>query len=60
MKALCKLNKSETSAALLRLAKESHQTRFICKKCARLSKHKKELCKPITIDKLTAERSEES
>ena len=60
MKALCKLSKSETSDVLVRLATEARESRFICKKCARLSKHKKELCKPLSREKVIAESSAKS
>ncbi len=58
MKAICKLSKSELAELLPELS-VTNDLRFICKKCGRLAAAKKRLCKPLPIERLTADRREE-
>lgn len=52
MKTLCDLSKSQIAERLPQMVRDLPQCQFICKKCARVSIHKKELCKPASISKM--------
>jgi hypothetical protein len=51
-KPLCKLKKDQLAAVLPLLAAEVAQSRFICRRCARVATSKKWLCKPEPIEKM--------
>jgi len=53
-KSLCKLKKDQIAAILPILAAEIAQSRFICRRCGRVAKSKKWLCKPGSIEKIAA------
>ena len=51
-KSLCKLKKDQIAAVLPLLAAEVAQSRYICRRCARVAGSKKWLCKPESIEKV--------
>jgi hypothetical protein len=53
-KSLCKLKKDQIAAFLPLLAAEVSQSRYICRRCARVAKSKKWLCKPESIEKVAS------
>lgn len=54
-KTLCKLKKDQLAAVLPILAAEVAQSRFICRRCGRVARSKKWLCKPETIERIAGE-----
>jgi hypothetical protein len=53
-KPICKLKKDQLAAILPILAAEAAQSRYICRRCGRLARSKKWLCKPTPIDKIVS------
>jgi len=52
-KSLCKLKKDQLAEVLPVLAAEVAESRFICRRCGRMAKAKKWLCKPESIEKIS-------
>ena len=52
-KTLCKVSKEGIKGDLDRLIEIVKKPKFICEKCARVSKRKKYLCHPIRIIKIS-------
>lgn len=46
---LCDLKKAEVEKRLHQITEIVSQPRFICRKCCRVAKQKKYLCKPIAL-----------
>jgi hypothetical protein len=59
-KPICKLKKDQLAAVLPILAAEAAQSRYICRRCGRVARSKKWLCKPASIDKMIAAESDTS
>ncbi len=49
MKSLCKLTRKEVEKNIKNLVKDVVKPRYYCEKCARVSKKKEHLCKPVKI-----------
>ncbi len=49
MKTLCQLKSKEVEKSLGSLMKEVAKPKYVCEKCARASREKKHLCKPVKI-----------
>ena len=48
-KSICKLSKDEVEKSLEELVRIVSNPKYICQKCARVAKSKKQLCKPDKI-----------
>jgi len=57
MKTLCKLKKDQLAELLPELAAELPQATHICTRCARAATDKRRLCKPISLLKLSAKKT---
>lgn len=49
MKSLCQLKRKDLEKSLRNVMKEVAKPRYVCEKCARASREKKHLCKPVKI-----------
>jgi hypothetical protein len=52
-KTLCKVSKEGIKGDFVQLIEIVKKPKFICEKCARVSKRKKYLCHPIRITKIS-------
>jgi len=59
-KQICKLKKDQLAAVLPILAAEAAQSRYICRRCGRVARSKKWLCKPASIDKIVSAENDAS
>ena len=55
MKTLCQLKKKEIEKNLRSVVKVVAKPRYVCEKCARVSREKRYLCKPARISRVSIE-----